>query len=484
MKQLLVLFLCFYVTVCSAVDDSYKLKLKNRFATQAQEVFFRYTIQEADKIPPFKIPHVSEKEIDDYLVENFSTIYDGYNTSIHQYIQFFTSLPQQHLRVWFGLMNETGDLFHQNLSEQNVILKSLAFSQGLLLSHIKEDGCYPPFLIHAPLAMYYGVYIDSHRDERADFQKNCRVANLYWNDLQTSFSRKSNALGAFVLGSATVQKALLQSEDDSYWSIYPHLKSEYRDFYPAFLATLFLLSKQKEWGIKAYDFESRSTKEHIAISDTLHFEQIAYGLNWNVKQLSVINAQYFNDIVYPSDLFIIPTELKEVFQLNKDTIYNYKRDDFFPVQIDSCYIFYRTKTGDYYRDLTKWFGVGLEEIKRLNGFTTNTLKTDWDVFFRVPCVDSALYASYDELSRNQKNGLTKDVEYVEISEKAIEKAVENKKVSEKETPSGKKITYTIKSGDSLWLIGQKYKVSDKDIMEWNGIDERIQPGQKIIIYLP
>jgi LysM repeat protein len=47
----------------------------------------------------------------------------------------------------------------------------------------------------------------------------------------------------------------------------------------------------------------------------------------------------------------------------------------------------------------------------------------------------------------------------------------------------KKVTYTVKSGDSLWTIAKKYPgVSDKDIMKWNNCNENLRPGQKLIIY--
>jgi membrane-bound lytic murein transglycosylase D len=48
----------------------------------------------------------------------------------------------------------------------------------------------------------------------------------------------------------------------------------------------------------------------------------------------------------------------------------------------------------------------------------------------------------------------------------------------------KQKVYTVKSGDSLWSIAHKYPgVTEHDIMKWNKCNERIQPGQKLIIKL-
>ncbi len=58
------------------------------------------------------------------------------------------------------------------------------------------------------------------------------------------------------------------------------------------------------------------------------------------------------------------------------------------------------------------------------------------------------------------------------------KLADSKKASDSGT-----LTYTVKSGDSLWKIAKKYPgVTDKDIMKWNKCGEDIRPGQKLIIH--
>ena len=43
-------------------------------------------------------------------------------------------------------------------------------------------------------------------------------------------------------------------------------------------------------------------------------------------------------------------------------------------------------------------------------------------------------------------------------------------------------TYTVKSGDSVWGISNKYKISMNDFVKWNNIQNNfLYPGQKVII---
>jgi len=54
------------------------------------------------------------------------------------------------------------------------------------------------------------------------------------------------------------------------------------------------------------------------------------------------------------------------------------------------------------------------------------------------------------------------------------------------TTSGvRRISYTVRSGDSLYRIASNFRVSVDDIKRWNSLDGRrhIQPGQRLILHV-
>lgn len=83
------------------------------------------------------------------------------------------------------------------------------------------------------------------------------------------------------------------------------------------------------------------------------------------------------------------------------------------------------------------------------------------------------------------NGIRGDLIYAGQKLKyksAINKILRTDNVKPEKNAEGL-VYYTVKPGESLWLIAKKYPgVSADNIMEWNQITEDIQPGMKLKIY--
>ena len=54
-----------------------------------------------------------------------------------------------------------------------------------------------------------------------------------------------------------------------------------------------------------------------------------------------------------------------------------------------------------------------------------------------------------------------------------------------EKNSRRKIGYTVRSGDSLARIGQRFKVSINTLKRWNGLSDKkyLQPGDRLVMYV-
>jgi LysM repeat protein len=56
-------------------------------------------------------------------------------------------------------------------------------------------------------------------------------------------------------------------------------------------------------------------------------------------------------------------------------------------------------------------------------------------------------------------------------------------VAQKQTPAKKKLSYTVRRGDTLFTVAQRYKVSMRQLKKWNNMkSSSIMIGQKLLIY--
>lgn len=133
-----------------------------------------------------------------------------------------------------------------------------------------------------------------------------------------------------------------------------------------------------------------------------------------------------------------------------------KREQTLPEYIEmGDRIRYKVKSGDYLGKIAEKYGVSVSSIKRWNGLRTNNLRIGQRL---------SIYPRKIATTSKPKTTTTK-------------KAVK--------TPSGNYETYTVKSGDSLWTISQKYsKVTVQNLKEWNNIwsATSLKIGMKLKIY--
>jgi len=115
---------------------------------------------------------------------------------------------------------------------------------------------------------------------------------------------------------------------------------------------------------------------------------------------------------------------------------------------------YRVKNGDYLGKIANRFGVSVSSIKRWNNMRSTRLRIGQRII----------------IYPKRLNGVS---------------STPTKKNEKKVIPKGAHDIYVIKSGDSLWLIAQKYpNVSVQNIKDWNNIwsVKSLKPGTKLKIF--
>ena len=203
----------------------------------------------------------------------------------------------------------------------------------------------------------------------------------------------------------------------------------------------------------------------IPIADTIYKEALVQVLGLKKSTFEELNPAYIGNRLpapHREVPIIIPVEKMELFLSMADSLYQWKP----PVKAKEKIVEsgkeneYIVRSGDVLGKIADNFGVRVSQI-----MDWNNLRSD-----RINVGQRLLIYTADKAQSKSK---------------ATSEPRASNKVADRPPNSNETETYTVKSGDSLWQIAQKFPgVSAEDIMKWNKISTDIRPGQKLIIHSP
>jgi membrane-bound lytic murein transglycosylase D len=404
-----------------------------------------------------------------------------YNASLERIIKHYLKTRKKTFANLMGRAKYFFPIFEEALDKYDIPLeiKYLAIVESALnpvaKSRVGAKGLWQ-FMYRT--GNHYGLKVSSYVDERSDPIKSTEAACKYLSKLYSIFNDWDLALAAYNSGPGNVNKAIRRSGGKTnYWNIRNYLPRETAGYLPAFYATLYIFEYANEHHIYPKN-EILHTFEvdTILVKRQLTFEQVNKVLEIDEDLLQFLNPQYKLKIIPVvkdrNYTLTIPKYLVGKFVSNEDKIYAFaeaddaKREKPFPKYSEGQdRVVYRVRSGDYLGKIARRYRVSVSSIKRWNHLRSNNLRIG------------------QRLTIYPRSHISSSSSKVTKSKKTNTKVSQNSK-TKKTTPKGKYTTYTVKQGDSLWLISQKFpKVSIDQIKKWNNIwSDKLKPGTKLKIY--
>ena len=423
--------------------------------------------------------NVSDEEMMRRLEAMNSFISLPFNENVKNYIILYSEkMPSRMGRV-LGLSNYYFPIFEDILNRYDLPeeLKYMAVVESMLnptaTSHAGAKGIWQ--FIYST-AKSYGLEINSYVDERMDIEKSMDAAARYLRDAYRIFGDWALAISSYNCGAGNVSKAIRRAGGSKdYWAIYRYLPRETRGYVPAFVGAMYAMTYSKEYGIVPQNVGMPVQTDTFEIKKNLHFAQINGKIGVPMEDLRQLNPQYFNDIIPGSNhsyILKIPVSWTKTFMDTPiDSIYAFKSDSLLSQKIvkdvkragtqsSQQRISYKVKSGDYLGRIASRYKVSVNQLKKWNNLRSSNIR-----------VGQILYI--------YPNG-----SYPTTSSSSGSKSSSKTSASSSKSKSSS-VTYTVKSGDSLYKIAKKYPgISADNIKKANGLkNSNIRPGQKLRIPL-
>jgi len=326
-------------------------------------------------------------------------------------------------------------------------------------------------------ARKYGLEINQWFDERNNLEASSTAASAYLAFLTDYYlNNEVLIITAFYTSIPYVNKTISNLDTVNTINFYNTLTPEIQGYF----------SYLKAWSNWLDNFdvsEIQSTpKTHTEVfsNDTLSFQVISEFMDIQITELHRLNPIFVGETVIPNSnhSFYLPKE--------KAAIFNSKYEEFLTFQKEE-----QERKAKELAELKKRMESGIPDLTKHQALTY-TVRSG-DVLGKIAAKNNVKVSQikqWNNLHSDRINLGQKLVLYVPKGTKTtLPKEMSNNKISTQPTKAqpgvGTPEVYTVKNGESLWLIAKKFPgVSAENIMEWNGCTEKISPGMTLKIYKP
>lgn len=378
------------------------------------------------------------------------------------------------------------------------------------------------------VARKFHLRVDSLIDERKGGDFTTRAAIQYLADLQVKFD--GDEFLSVVAYKQGAPLALQLDQANDFETFFQSLDENSRLFFQLLGYMKELISSTRTDNQLSNYFDIMANLEAIPIQKNIRMEGLCEILQLDRNQLKEYNPVYsgsFLESSYRKVPFMIDRVAALKFEALADSVYNWKPNEhsLSSTEMTEEFFYYKVKRGDSLGKIASKYGLSIREIKKWNNLkgdkisrgqklklarqvkkvatpvsdkivevTQDTTKTESqpksksivDHTVRI----TELNAEADKFMTGKKyqQAISRYEEILKLepaNEPAAMKLTDARKrlATSKAAAEKAKITYVVKSGDSLWKIARKYPgVTEKEIMKWNKCDADIRPGQKLIIH--
>ena len=425
-----------------------------------------------------------------------------YNNVVRDCIDLYAERKRSLVKYMLGMADFYFPLIEQVLDEHRLPLelKYLAVVESALnptaLSRVGASGLWQFML---PTGKMYGLEINSLVDERCDPLKATHAACRYFEDMYRIYGDWNLVLASYNCGPGNVNKAIRRAGGKTdFWEIFPYLPRETRSYVPLFIAANYIMNYYCEHNICPLESSLPLATDTVIVRNSLHLQQVSEIMQIGMDELRALNPQYKRDIIPGNSepcVLKLPAAETYAFVGKEDTVYVHRAEELLanclerpslsgspaPGGATREKITHVVLRGENLYTVANRYGVTAQEIRKWNRLSSNRVARGKRLVLYVDnggvSFAAARPKAKEETSATAATSAGRPVKATPVAKPSQTTARASSGAG------GKTVSYTVKSGDSLYSIAKKYPgVSTEDLKKANGLSgSSIRPGQVLKI---
>jgi membrane-bound lytic murein transglycosylase D len=283
----------------------------------------------------------------------------------------------------------------------------------------------------------FGLKSDWWYDERRDPVKATYAACKYLKRLYTEFDDWYLALAAYNSGEGRVHRHMRHYNTRDYWEL-KRLPRQTRNYVPTFLAALTIMKDPEKYGFKKISFKGYSEYDSVLVTECLDLNLVADIIETDYQSLKDLNPAIVRWCTPPTQDSIwlkVPLGTTAMFHEKVATI---------PEDQKRSWVRHKVRSGETLSIIAQKYRTSMKAIMDIK---SNNIRSPHRIsagkYLLIP-VPPNKYSSGLALA-----SIDYDEEYI---------------------PDGRsRVTYTVRKGDNLGLIAQKFGTSVKSLKGWNNL---------------
>ena len=436
------------------------------------------------------------------------------NKRVERAIKFFQTQGRSNFEQWLSRYPVYSDLILKILRENEL-------PDELIFHSMVESGLNPRAYSRAhaaglwqfisSTAKLYGLSRTWWVDERRDPIKSTKAAADHLKDLYIEFDDWYLALAAYNAGAARINRAIRLHQTRDFWQL-NSLPRETRNHVPTFLATAIIAQKMVEYGFEIPQGNPFPVGE-VEIEKSSDLTVLASCAGISVDQLRLYNPELRQFATPPDQPYSVrlPLEKREKFLAAFTSL---AEDQRFAAQ----YLIHSVRKGENLSYIAQKYRVSIHNIASVNKIRNyHRLQIGQKLTIPIsPSGSRAPILASRSIQGNQASTIYRVRRGDTLGHIAMRYRITARKIrrwnglrygeyifpgqklkifltsppggitaSQDGTETSMREVYTVRKGDTLSQIADRYRVSIQKIRQWNGINygSLIHPGQKLVIYI-